>query len=212
MLTLYGHPISSYTWKALIALYENDTPFEAVTIDQDTYADFIALWPLGQFPALRDSASNAFVTETSCIIEYLDTRYPGPTRFIPRDSAEALEARRWDRVFDNNINTMMSKVVVDRIRPEGSKDPYGVEDARRRVRAAYEVVERQLGANTFIVGEAFTLADCAAAPALWYATRNVPLEDKFPRIAAYLERLISRPSFDRVLREKEPLFHLYPGD
>jgi len=210
MLTLYGHPISSYTWKVLTALYENATPFEFVTIDQNTYADFIAKWPMGKFPILLDSDRNTMTTETSVIIEYLDAYYPGATRFIPKDIDAALEVRRWDRVFDH-LNTTMSKVVVDNIRPDGQRDPYGVEEAKRIVRSIYAVVEAQLGDRTFIVGDSLTLADCSAAPALWYATRNVPLDGGFPRTAAYLERLKARASFARAVKESEPLFHMYPG-
>jgi glutathione S-transferase len=154
MLTLYGHPISSFTWKALIALYENDTPFDAITVDQDTYADFIAKWPMGKFPILLDSDRNTMTTETSVIIEYLDIFYPGRARFIPSDKAAALEARRWDRVFDH-LNTTMSKIVVDNLRPEGQRDPYGVEEAKRIIANIYGVIETQLGEREFVVGGAF---------------------------------------------------------
>ncbi|MBX9745276.1 MAG: glutathione S-transferase family protein [Hyphomonadaceae bacterium] len=210
MLTLYGHPISSFTWKVLTALYENGTPFEPVTVDQNTYADFMAKWPMGKFPILLDSDRGKMVTETSVIIEYLDAHYPGPTRFIPADIDTALEVRRWDRVFDH-LNVTMSKTVVDNIRPEGQRDPYGVEEAKRIISSIYAVIEAQLGDRAFIVGDNFTLADCSGAPALWYATRNVPLGGGFPRIAAYLERLKARPSFARAVKESEPLFHMYPG-
>jgi glutathione S-transferase len=149
-------------------------------------------------------------TETSVIIEYLDTYYPGRTRFIPKDIDTALEVRRWDRVFDH-INTTMAKVVLDNIRAEGQRDPIGVEEAKRAVHAAYGVVETQLGERQYVVGDSFTMADCAAAPALWYGVRNVPLDGKYPRIAAYRERLNARPSFARALKGCEPLFHLYPG-
>ena len=210
MLTLYGHPISSFTWKALTALYENATPFEPVTVDRTTYADFIAKWPMGKFPILIDGDRRQMVTETSVIIEYLDAHYPGQTRFIPKHVDAALEVRRWDRVFDH-LNTQMGKIVTDNIRPEGRRDSYGVEEATRAVGAIYGVIETQLADRDFIVGEAFTMADCAAAPALWYATRNVALGGAFPRIGAYLERLKRRPSFARALKQSEPLFHLYPG-
>ena len=210
MLTLYGHPISSYTWKALIALYENDTPFDFITVDETTYADFIAKWPLGKFPVLIDSDRKTMTTETSVIIEYLNRYYPGRTRFLPQDFDAALEVRRWDRVFDH-INTTMSKVVLVNIRAEGQHDPIGVEEAKRAVHAAYAVVEAQLGDREFIVGNNFTMADCSAAPALWYSVRNVPLDSKYPRIAAFRERLSARPSFARCVKGAEPLFHLYPG-
>jgi glutathione S-transferase len=210
MLTIYGHPISSYTWKVLTTLYENGTPFESVTVDQNTYGDFIAKWPMGKFPILLDSDRNQMVTETAVIIEYLDTYYPGRTRFIPTDIGAALEVRRWDRVFDH-LNNTMSKVATDSIRPEGQRDSYGVEEAKRIMRGIYTVIEAQLGDRAFIVGDSFTLADCAAAPALWYGVRNAPLDGEFPRIAAYLERLKERPSFARAVKESEPLFHMYPG-
>lgn len=210
MLTLYGHPISSFTWKTLIALYENATPFTSITVDQDSYADFIAKWPMGKFPILIDDDRKRTVTETSVIIEYLDIYYPGRIRFVPQDIDTALEVRRWDRVFDH-LNVTMSKIVVDNIRPAGQRDPYGVEEAKRIIRGVYGVVETQLGAHEFIAGDSFTMADCAAAPALWYGVRNAPLDGAFPRVAAYLERLKARPAFARALKESEPLFHLYPG-
>jgi glutathione S-transferase len=210
MLTLYGHPISSYTWKVLTPLYENGTPFEFVTLDQNTYPDFLAKWPLGSFPVLADGDRKQMVTETSVIIEYLDAYYPGRVRFVPKDFDTALEVRRWDRIFDT-VGTTMTKVVMDNVRPEGQHDPIGVEDATRAVRKRYTVIEAQLGDREFIVGESFTLADCAAAPALWYGTRNIPLDGAFPRLAAYRERLIARPSFARALKGSEPLFHMYPG-
>jgi glutathione S-transferase len=140
------------------------------------------------------------ITETSVIVEYLDAYYPGRTRLAPKDFDTALEVRRWDRVFDH-LNTTMSKIVVDNIRPEGQRDPYGI----------YTVIETQLGDRAFIVGDALTLADCSAAPSLWYATRNAPLDGAFPRIAAYLERLKAWPAFARAVKESEPLFHMYPG-
>ncbi len=210
MLTLYGHPISSFTWKVLTALYENGTPFEFLTVDQNTYADFIAKWPMGKFPILLDSDRNTMITETAVIVEYLDAYYPGATRFLPKDFDTALEVRRWDRIFDY-LNVTMSKTVVDNIRPDGQRDPYGVDEAKRIMRGIYGVVETQLTDREFIVGDSFTLADCAAAPALWYSVRNVPLEGGFPRIASYLDRLKARPSFAQALKQSEPLFHMYPG-
>jgi glutathione S-transferase len=161
---------------------------------------------------LRDSARGTLVTETSVIIEYLDLHYPGRTRFVPTDAGAALDVRRWDRILDNYVNTPIAKIVTDRLRPEGKRDELGVAEARRLIRSAYSVIEPQLGPREFIVGDSFTLADCAAAPALWYGVRNAPLEGRYPRIAAYLERLKARPSFARTLNESEPLFHIYPGD
>ena len=210
MLTLYGHPISSYTWKVLAALHDNDTAFEFVTLDQDTYPAFLAKWPLGTFPVLVDSDRDRMITETSVIIEYLDAYYPGHTRFVPQDFDTALEVRRWDRLFDT-IGTTMTKVVMDNVRAEGPHDPVGVEAAKVAVRKIYTVIETQLGDRDFIVGDSLTLADASAAPSLWYGTRNIPLDGAYPRIAAYLDRLKAWPAFARAVRGAEPLFHMYPG-
>jgi glutathione S-transferase len=212
MLTLYAHPLSSFSWKALIALYENATPFEPVILDQHTFAEFVALWPIGKFPVLHDGDRDELVPEASLIIEYLDRHYPGPTRFLPDDPESAHRVRLWDRVFDNYVQAPMQKIVTDRVRPEGKGDPHGVEEAKRRLSAAYGVIETQLGDRPFITGDRFTMADCAAAPALYYATRNAPLTAAHPRLAAYVERLKQRPSFARALEEAQPYFHLYPGD
>jgi glutathione S-transferase len=210
MLTLYAHPLSSFCWKALIALYENDTPFEFHMLDQSTWADYAKLWPVARMPALADSDRGQFVPEATIIIEYLDQHYRGRTRFIPDDADAAREVRLWDRFFDNYVQTPMQKTVGDRIRPEGRKDPQGVEDAKRVIATSYDVLEKQLGERQFAVGDSFTMADCAAAPALFYAARNVPIEGH-PKSAAYLERLKQRPSFARALKEAEPYFHMYPG-
>jgi glutathione S-transferase len=210
MLTLYAHPLSSFCWKALIALYENDTPFEFSMLDQDSWAEYAKLWPIAKMPALRDSARDAFVPEATIVIEYLDQHYRGRTRFIPDGADAAREVRLWDRFFDLYLQVPMQKVVGDRIRPEGAKDPAGVEEAKRLIATAYGVLEKQLGDRPFAVGDGFSMADCAAAPALFYAEKNAPLT-AHPRVDAYLDRLTTRPSFARALREAEPFFHLYPA-
>ena len=210
MLTLYAHPLSSYCWKALIALYENDTPFEFHLLDESTWGDFAKRWPVARMPALEDSDRKQFVPEATIIIEYLDRHYRGPTRFIPDDADAAREVRLWDRFFDNYVQTPMQKIVGDRLRPEGRKDAQGVEDATRMIATSYDVLERQLGERAFAAGDSFSMADCAAAPALFYAAKNAAIGGH-PRCAAYLERLKQRPSFARTLKEAEPYFHLYPG-
>lgn len=210
MLTLYAHPLSSFCWKALIALYENDTPFEFHLLDQSNWGDFAKRWPVARMPALDDSDRNQFVPEATIVIEYLDRHYRGRTRFIPDDVDAARDVRLWDRFFDLYLQVPMQKTVGDRIRPEGKKDSHGVEDAKRLIATSYGVLEKQLGDRAFAVGDSFTMADCAAAPALYYAAKNVPI-DGYPKSAAYLERLKQRPSFARALKESEPYFHLYPG-
>jgi len=212
-LKLYFHPLASFCWKALIALYENDTPFEPVLVDlmDDASAGaFRKVWPMGKFPVLRDDERDCTVAESTTVVEYLDAHYPGPTRFVPGDTDGGWRTRMWDRVFDNYIQHPMQKVVGDRLRPEGKTDPFGVEQARQELREIYPLIERELGGRTWLMGEAFTLADCAAAPALFYADTVVPFAATDNRLSAYLDRLMARPAFARVLREAEPYFPMFP--
>ncbi|CAN5591621.1 glutathione S-transferase family protein [soil metagenome] len=213
-LTLHMHPLASYCWKVLIALYENDTPFEARLVDLSDPAGaaaFKALWPTGKMPLLRDDARDQTVPETSVIIEYLQTWYPGAVRFIPDDPESALTARLLDRLFDLYVQEPMQKIVGDRIRPEGGKDPYGVAQARIQLAMAYDLVEAQLANRTWAAGDAFGLADCAAAPALFYADKVAPLGHAHPRTRAYLDRLLARPSVSRVIEEAQPYFAMFPS-
>jgi glutathione S-transferase len=209
MLTLFAHPLSSFCWKALIALYENATPFEFHLLDQTSWGEYAKRWPVARMPALHDSDRDQFVPEATIIIEYLDQHYRGRTRFIPDNADAARDVRLWDRFFDNYLQTPMQKLVGDRNRPAGGKDQYGVDEAKRLITTSYCVLEQHIGARQFVVGDAFSMADCAAAPALFYASKNVPI-DSHPKCAAYLERLKERPSFARALSEAEPYFHLYP--
>lgn len=214
-LTLHMHPLASYCWKVLIALYENDTPFEARLVDlgdPEDAAAFRALWPTGKMPVLRDAARDRTVPETSIIIEYLQTWYPGPVRFIPEDPEAALRVRLADRLFDLYVQEPMQKIVGDRIRPAGAKDPHGVAHARAQLAMAYGLLETELADRTWAAGEAFSLADCAAAPALFYADKVAPLGEAHPNTSAYLDRLLARPSFSRVLEEAQPYFAMFPQD
>jgi len=212
-LTLHMHPLASYCWKVLIALYENDTPFEAHLVDlsdPQVVAAFKALWPTAKMPLLRDEARDRTVPETSIIIEYLQAAYPGPVRFIPDDAEAALRVRLLDRLFDNYVQESMQKIVGDRIRPADAKDPHGVAHARAQLALVYDLLEAQLAGRTWAAGEAFSLADCAAAPALFYANKVAPLGEAHPVVSAYLDRLLARPSFARVLQEAEPYFAMFP--
>jgi len=214
-LTLHMHPLASYCWKVLIALYENDTPFEAHLVDlsdPQVVAAFRALWPTAKMPLLVDKARDRTVPETSIIIEYLQAAYPGPVRFIPDDPEAALRVRLLDRLFDNYVQESMQKIVGDRIRPAGAKDPHGVAHARSQLAMAYDLLEGQLAGRTWAAGEAFSLADCAAAPALFYANKVAPLGAAHPVVSAYLDRLLARPSFARVLQEAEPYFAMFPTE
>ena len=209
-LELYAHPLSSFSWKVLIALYENATPFELITVDATTRADLLRLWPIGKFPVLVDAARGETVPESSTIIDYLDCYHPGPVRFTPADAALAWQVRLRDRFCDLHIHAPMQKIVGDRIRPAGQKDPFGVEEARASLAKAYPVMETQLAGGTWLCGDAFGLADCAAAPALYYADKVQPLGDEHAATKTYLERLKARPSLARVLEEAEPFFKLFP--
>jgi glutathione S-transferase len=212
-LHLYFHPLASFCHKALIALYENDTPFEAVFVDlgkQAERAALLKLWPIGKFPVLRDDARDQTVPESTIIIEYLDRHYPGTTRFIPSDADHAQQTRLRDRFYDLYVHEPMQKIVGDRLRPEGSKDPHGVEEARARLRTSYGMIDSEMATRTWAAGEAFGLADCAAAPALFYANEVMPFGENHRNVAAYFGRLKARPSYARVLREAEPFFVMFP--
>jgi glutathione S-transferase len=210
-MILYYHPLSSYCWKVLIALYENDTPFERKMMEEPGVADaWLALWPLGKFPVLRDEARDQTVAEASIIIEYLGQQRAGRFRPIPADPGDALEVRLMDRLFDNYVMTPMQKIVADRLRPDDARDAHGVGEARILLGKAYAMLEERIGARQWAAGDDFTLADCAAAPALFYADKVEPMRGGFPALAAYLNRLEARASFARVLEEKQPWWHMFP--
>jgi glutathione S-transferase len=214
-LTLHFHPLASYCWKALIALYENDIAFTPNLVDLGNPAEraaLVKLWGIGKFPVLQDDARGEIVPESSIIIEYLDRHYARRTRLIPDDPDQALQSRLRDRFYDLYVHLPMQKIVVDRMRPEGKRDPLGVEEARAQLRTSYAMIEAQMAGGGWAIGEAFTLADCAAAPALFYGTMAEPLGDGHTHVAAYLERLKARPSFARVLKEAEPYFHMVPKE
>jgi glutathione S-transferase len=210
-LKLYAHPFSSYCQKALIALYENDTPFEyrALTPEQpDAFAELTALWPFKLFPVLKDGERS--VAEATIIIEYLHVHHPGPVRLIPDDPRAAVEVRFMDRVFDNYIATPQGKFVFDKMRPQDSRDPYGVAEAGKRLDTAYRWLDQVMATRQWAAGDAFSLADCAAAPHLFYADWTYPIPETFTHLRAYRERLLARPSFARAVDEARPYRHLFP--
>jgi len=212
-LTLHMHPLASFCQKALIALYENGTPFEPHFVDlgnDAATAQFKALWPIGRMPVLRDDARDRTIAESSIIIEYLDQHYPSANRLIPADPDLALQVRFGDRFYDFYVHEPMQKIVTDRLRPEGGNDPYGVEQARALMQTAYGMIERDMETRTWAAGDAFTLADCAAAPALFYANKVAPFGETHPRLAAYFDRLMQRPSYARTVREAEPYLKFFP--
>jgi glutathione S-transferase len=212
---LYFHPLSSFCHKALIALYENETPFERRVVnlmDQADAAAFKKIWPIGKFPVLRDDAAGRTIPESSIIIEYLDQYCPGQTRFIPADAGTALRVREGDRFFDLYVELPMQKVIGDRMRPPDKKDPLGVEEAKARLKSALDIVEKEIAGKTWYAGDAFTMADCAAAPALFYADKVLPFAGTHKNVAGYLKRLLERPSYARAIEEARPFFHLIPKE
>jgi glutathione S-transferase len=214
-LTLHFHPLASYCHKALIALYENDTPFTPNLVDlgsESERAALLKLWPIGKFPVLSDDARNQTVPESTVIIEYLDRYYPGRTQFVPADLERAWQTRLRDRFYDLYVHEPMQKIVGDRLRPPGKKDPHGVEEARARLCISYGMIDRAMATQSWAMGEAFTLADCAAAPALFYANEVMPFGESHENVAAYFGRLKARPCYARVLSEAEPYFAMFPKE
>jgi glutathione S-transferase len=212
-LTLHYHPLSSFSQKVVIALYELGTPFETKLLNLGDVAEMAAfkkLWPIGKMPVLEDAAKGRTVAETSIIIEYLDRRYPGPAPLLPADPEKALQTRFLDRFYDLYLQVPMQKIVGDRLRPKDKRDPLGVEQARAQLKVALDMVEADMAARTWAIGDDFTMADCAAAPALYYTDRVMPFVDTHPHAAAYFGRLRQRPSYTRVFRESEPYLNLFP--
>jgi glutathione S-transferase len=212
-LKLYFHPLSSFCQKVLIALYENGTPFQPRVVDLGNAmaaAQFKRIWPIGKFPVLRDDAKDRTVPESSIIIEYLDQHYPGGTRFLPADPDLAREARMRDRFFDLYMNVPVGKVVTDRLRPAGQNDAFGVEQAKAQLQTALGLVDRDMATRTWAMGDTFGMADCAAAPALYYANLVTPFGGTHRHAAGYLDRLMRRPSFAQAVKEAEPYRALFP--
>jgi glutathione S-transferase len=212
-LTLFYHPLASFCHKVLIALYENGTPFAGQIVDlmqADENARFLEIWPVGKIPVLRDEVRDVTLPETSIINEHLDLRYPGRDALVPRDAAAALETRLWDRFYDWYVQVPMQKIVVDRLRPPAERDPCGVADAKSGLAVAYGMIEERMATRTFACGNAFSMADCAAAPALFYAGIAAPFPADHGHLAAYFERLLARPSVARTYAEARPFVELFP--
>lgn len=209
-LAFYGHPFSSYTQKALVALYENATPFEFRMLDgsEPVASEFEALWPIKRFPVLVDDG-RTFV-EATIVIEHLGLRHPGPVRFIPPDADEALEVRKLDRFFDNYVMIPMQKIVFDTIRPADVRDSHGVGEARVMLDRAYAWLDVTMTNREWAAGDRFSLADCAAAPSLFYADWVHPIALSFGNVRAYRKRLLARPSFARAVEEARPYRPLFP--
>lgn len=206
---LYAHPFSSYCQKALVALYENAIDFDYRHLEEPgTSAELTALWPIGRFPLLVDGGRT--VPEASCIIEYLQLHHPGPVRLVPEDPDAALEVRLLDRFFDNYVSTPQQKVVFDALCAEGGRDPHGVGKARALLETAYAWLDARMATRTWAVGESFSMADCGAAPFLFYADWTHAIDPRFANVRAYRQRLLARPSFKRAVDEARPYRAYFP--
>jgi glutathione S-transferase len=210
-MKLYAHPFSAYCQKVLIAFYEHGTPFEFAMLSPEnpqTGAEFAALWPLRRFPVLVDAGRT--VLESTVIIEYLDVHHAGASPMIPAAPSAALDVRMMDRFFDNYVMTPTQKIVGDRLRPETSRDPYGVQEARDMLDRAYRWLDQRMQDREWAGNAAFGLADCAAGPSLFYADWAHPIDPSLKGVRAYRQRLLARPSFARAVDEARPFRHLFP--
>ena len=199
-LVLHQHPFASYCQKVLIALYELDVPFESRIVEgEEGRAELAALWPMATIPVLRDDAADLTLPESTTIIEYV------APALVPD-----LQARLWDRFFDNHISTPMQKIVADQLRPADAKDPHGVGEARAELDTAYGVLDAQVASHGWAAGDAFTVADCAAAPALFYTRAVHRWGDEHANVARYYRDLIARPSIARVVDEGRSYRELFP--
>jgi len=210
-LKLYAHPFSSYCQKVLIALYENGTPFELRMLapdHPDTLVELEALWPLKRFPVLVDGGRT--VLEASIIIEHLQLRHPGPVRLIPDEPCAALEVRMLDRIFDNYVANVQAGIVRNALRPTEARDASGVAQSRHTLETIYRWLDRHMLAREWAAGDRFSLADCAAAPALFYGDWSHKIDAALTNLTAYRRRLLARPSFARAVAEARPYRSLFP--
>lgn len=211
MIELFGHPFSSYTWKALIPLHENATPFTFRDVDPrqpGNFAELAERWALAKFPLLVDGDRQVF--EATAIIEYLDAFHPGAVRMIPADPWQAIRVRQLDRVFDNYVMNVMQGIVANAMRPEEHRDPWGVDRARADLDRIYAWLDGELAGREWAAGDAFTLTDCAAAPSLFYADWAHPIDAKYQTLKAYRARLLARPSVSRCVEEARPFRAYFP--
>ncbi|TZG27677.1 glutathione S-transferase family protein [Sphingomonas montanisoli] len=210
-LTFWYHPFSSFCRKALIALYESGIAFDKIEVDlgnATSRADFLAVWPVGKFPVMRDETSGELLPESSIIIEWVADKFPH-LGLIPADTRAARHCRMLDRFFDFEIHLPMQRIVADYLRPEDKRDPFGQAQDRAKLRKGYGIAEDLLGDGPWAAGDAFTIADCSAQPALHFASLVEPL-DGHPKLAAYLERLYARPSVAQTMDEARPFEPYFP--
>ena len=210
-MKLYLHPLSSFCWKVEIAFYESGIPFEPVMVNlgnAEERAAYLKLSPFGKIPTLVDG--ERVVNETTIMIEYLAMKFPEAAKLVPKDPIEALKVRGLDRFYDLYLNSPLGRIAFHRLRPEAERDNIGTAMLMNDLKTAVGIVEKDMGSRTWAAGESFTMADCAAAPALFYVDKLVPYSSGYPNTARYLDRLKARPSVARAIAEAEPYFHMVP--
>jgi glutathione S-transferase len=210
-LQLYFHPFSAYCQKVLISLYDNGTPFERNVLEgPGSPADqrLAELWPIKRWPVLLDG--DRAVPEATCIVEYLDLYHPGPVRMIPEDPKAALETRFMDRFFDNYIGGPILQIVFNELRPQEARDPHGVKQSRELMDTAYAWLDKTMANREWAAGSRYTLADCSAAPFLFYADWTHRIPQRYANVHAYRRRLLAYPSFARIVDEARPYRDLFP--
>jgi len=209
--SLFAHPFASYCQKVLIALYENGTDFTYRKFgpeDPTAMSELAQLWPLKKFPVLLDEGQT--YVESSVIIEHLAIRYPGAVELIPKDRQGALEVRMMDRFFDNYVMTPMQRIVADFMRATSDRDPLGVKEARSLLDSAYGWLNGVMTKRAWASGADFSLADCAAAPSLFYSDWVHEIRDEYPQVRTYRARLLARPSVARTVDEARPFRQFFP--
>lgn len=208
-MKLFSHPFSSYCWKALIALYEGDVAFDYANLeDPENNAELARLWPIKLFPVLVDG--ERVIVETTAVIEYLAATQATVAPLIPADPIAAAEVRMMDRVFDNYVATPQGKFVYDSLRTEADRDPYGVAEAGKRLDTIYAWLEERMANRTWACGDDFSMADCAAAPSLFYADWTHPIPAELAHLKAYRARLLARPSVVRCVEDARPFRSYFP--
>lgn len=212
-LVLHQHPFASFCQKPLVALYELGVPFRSVIVEGEEGREALAaMWPVAKMPVLIDEDADLMVPESSTVVEYVDGLAPGGPRLIPSDPAAALQARIWDRVIDDHVAAHMQRIVGDELRPDGARDPLGVAEARAALDTAYRLLDAQTGyTGAWLSGADFTLADCGAAPTLFYARAVRPWDEaERPNLTRYYRDLMHRPSVVRTVDDARPYRELFP--
>jgi len=212
-LILHYHPLSSYCQKVLIAIDVLGVEVEKRLLnlgDPAERAAYRSLWPVGKMPLLVEQGRA--IPETSIIIEYLQRHHARSGRLlIPNDPDAALEVRLWDRIFDQYVMTPMQAFTADLLRAEKDRDALNVSQARETLLTAYELINQRFEGRAWAAGNEFSMGDCAAAPALFYAVTYLPIPPQHECLAAYFDRLMDHQSVARTIDQARPYFKYYPG-